>query len=248
MGGFIVTVAVILAPTPIDARLSMAFWLILFMMVSAWRLTYSMLTNAILPVHQRVLIVGTGTRSRAIAEIMEQSTDLSYQILGYIHCNTPQDRQGIWGTPVLGEVDDLAKIVEQSDVHQVVVAADEQIDDNLFHSLIHCQSNGVVVSWMPDLYEKLCYRIPVQHIDPSWGLYAMQDRPIFRRLHLTSKRIMDLTLFVFALPVFAIVRSSNCEAKLPSCVRKGRACWLRIQSWQARMQSWPARTQNYAVR
>lgn len=193
------------APVNVNVVFALIFWGLLLAMIGTWRVSYSVISNAVLPIHQRVLIVGTGTRSRAIAEVMEQSTDLSYQVMGYVHCNTIPNQQGIWGSPILGNVEDLVNVVNQEKVHQVVVASESAVEDDLFHALVHCQSNGVIVSTMPEIYEKLCYRIPIQHIDPSWGLYAMQDRPIFRRLHLTSKRLLDLSLFTLALPVFAVV-------------------------------------------
>lgn len=45
---------------------------------------------------------------------------------------------------------------------------------------------------MSNLYEKLCRKIPVEHIDPGWAMREIQDRPVFNRIDLGFKRILDL--------------------------------------------------------
>jgi exopolysaccharide biosynthesis polyprenyl glycosylphosphotransferase len=54
---------------------------------------------------------------------------------------------------------------------------------------------------MPDLYDKLSRRIPIQHIDPAWALNVIEKLP--SRLSLSCKRLMDLALAGFGLLVLA---------------------------------------------
>ena len=181
-----------------------AFWVFATAFVLAWRIAYITISRMVLPFEQRVVIVGGGERGKTIAQALDDAADLNYHLLGYVEDGISNET-GFIDLPILGNTVDLRDLVEQHRVQHVVVATEGDIDEELFTGLIHCQANGVPVSWMPDLYEKLCYRIPIQHIDPSWGLYAMQDKPIFRRLHLSTKRMLDLALFVLALPVFLVV-------------------------------------------
>lgn len=198
-------VAVLLLPVTATLGFAATFWVLLAAMMIAWRYTYVSLSNALLPFHQRVLIVGRGARAKVIADAMRDASSLNYQLVGYVEDANESGAQWQNDLPTLGMAESLSDVAAQHNIHQVVVATEGPISDELFHSLVLCQANGVPVAWMPDVYEKLLHRIPVEYIDPSWGLFALQDKPIFRRLHLTGKRLLDLLIFVLALPVFAVV-------------------------------------------
>ena len=187
-----------------DLALVALFWIFASVSIMGWRFSYVTVSKLLLPFQQRVLIIGSGERGKIIAQVLQDASHLNYKVLGYVEDGISNET-GFHNFPILGETEALQTIVKENRAQHVVVATEGNIDERLFHALIDCQGNGIPVSWMPDLYEKLCYRIPIQHIDPSWGLYAMQDKPVFRRLHLSSKRLLDLALFVFALPVFIMI-------------------------------------------
>ena len=86
-----------------------------------------------------------------------------------------------------------------------MVAIEHNLDRELFQLLVECQANGIRVLWMPDLYEKVCRKIPIQHIDPAWALQAMQDQPLFSRLQLGIKRLFDLVLVVSVMPTVLFI-------------------------------------------
>lgn len=181
------------------------YWLLLFLGVVVWRSAYLTLSDALLPFTQRVLIVGRGANASVIADALLNANGHNYDVLGFVE--NPSDEGTRWTDErkTKGQLEQLPELVVELDVHQVVVATQSPIGDSLFNALIHCQANGVPVAWMPDVYEKVLYRIPVEHVDAAWGLYALQDKPIFRRLQLASKRFLDLTIFVLSLPVFMVL-------------------------------------------
>lgn len=174
--------------------------------VLLWRTLYMSLSNTFLPFQHRVLIIGTSQRGNAIAKVLRDATYLHYHVLGFVkHSESGEPADAVIPSTILGETRDLVQLVQDYRAHQIVLATDQPIERELFTELMACQGNGVAVAWMPDLYEKLCHKVPVEHIDPSWGLYAMQDRPIFQRLQLGIKRALDLLLCCFAWPMFLVV-------------------------------------------
>jgi exopolysaccharide biosynthesis polyprenyl glycosylphosphotransferase len=65
--------------------------------------------------------------------------------------------------------------------------------------------NGVRISLLPDLYEQIYHKIPIEYVDPSWVLHVIQGRPIFNRLQLAVKRLLDLGLVLASLPILVLV-------------------------------------------
>jgi exopolysaccharide biosynthesis polyprenyl glycosylphosphotransferase len=56
---------------------------------------------------------------------------------------------------------------------------------------------------MPNLYERLFRCVPIQYVDPDWALSMLQGQPVFMRLQLACKRLLDLVLATVGLVVSA---------------------------------------------
>jgi exopolysaccharide biosynthesis polyprenyl glycosylphosphotransferase len=194
----IFTIAFLLTPNIRYHSFFLLFLLIIWPAITLWRWAYS----TVFPRSKhRVLIVGQGERGQSVVQILKQASKLNYQVLGYVADHLATSRTVNDGVPVLGEVADLPYLVRRLEIHEVIVAIEQGLRNNLFEWLVECQANGVRVSLMSDLYEKLCRKIPVEYIDSAWAVHVMQDRPIFNRLDLAFKRLLDLGLAIGGLLV-----------------------------------------------
>ena len=217
-----------LIPSQLPRAFFLYFLIIVWPVITLWRWTYAVLFSH-LP--HRVLIVGQGQRASTIASALKEASKLNFQVLGYVDDRVPTPRTADDGLPVVGRAADLPDLVQQLQIHEVVVAVERRLRTNLFESLVECQSNGVQVSLMSDLYGKLCRKIPVEHIDPGWAMHAIQDRPVFNRLDLGFKRLLDiafgivgLLVLITILPFVAlIIRLDSTGPIFYSQVRSGRA-------------------------
>ena len=172
--------------------------------VTLWRWTYSVVFSAP-PFRHRVLIVGSDERGLTIAETLKKEPLINYDVLGFVDNNYHEHETAVNGVPLLGSEDDLPELVRTLKVDEVVVAIEKNLEKDLFLWLVECQANGVRVSWMPDLYEKICRKVPIQHIDPAWALHAMQDKSFMSRIQQISKRLLDLVLVILALPILVLI-------------------------------------------
>lgn len=185
-----------------------------------WRLAYAAWQSNS-PLEHRVLIVGSGAMARRMASVLRQSPHVNYNVLGFVSTDVPQREREVGGggrpvaaqlfdgVPVIGGQEDLGYFVNHLHAHEVVVAMENHLDRTIFQAMVECQAWGVKVSYMPDLYEKLRHSVPVEYIDPAWALHAIQDRPVFDRVQLAFKRMLDLVLvgvgLLFLLPLFPLV-------------------------------------------
>ena len=168
-----------------------------------WRWTYAVVFNRP-PFLHRMLIIGRSESRQAITRILKQGHGVYCKVLGYLDNEPASSPEAIEGVPCLGREGDLLHLVRQLQIHEVVVAVERNMDDTLFQELLECQGLGVRVSWMPDVYEKLYHYIPVQHIDSTWALHAMQARPAFNYAQQVGKRLFDLIMVILAWPLFTL--------------------------------------------
>ena len=188
-------------------------------MIAVWRRAYTFSFDRP-PFHHRVLIVGTGKPGRIIADALtqdrlRQSPGIKCKVIGYVDGNDAgystaagllsDPTSGPTGElPLLGSEAELPALTRRLGIHEVVVAMERQLDQELFTRLVDCQAQGVRVTWMPDLYSRLYRQFPIECIDPGWAMHAMQDRPIFDRLQQVSKRALDLIVVVAASPLLLL--------------------------------------------
>lgn len=194
---------------PVDAlprTFFLSFLLLSSVFVTLWRWIYKRLSQ-ILPFPHRVLIVGTGNRARTIAQTIGLAPGINYDVVGYVDALEESTHEHTEETPlsILGEVEELTDLVDMHKVHEVIIALEGQLGRGLFDFLVDCQTKGVYVSWMPNLYEKLLRRIPVQHIDPAWALQATSSQPILGRSQMAFKRLLDIVIVLMALPTLLIL-------------------------------------------
>lgn len=203
--GAVIYLAVLyLFPTALPYGIFPLFLTIALTLILLWRLAFTFWAALISRTHT-VLVMGLGARGHSIAEMLQQAPLLNYRVLGYINDGTALPQPVETTLPVLGQMADLLTLVQQHQVHEIVVATEQELTKDTFDLLIACQAQGVQISWLPDLYEKFYRSIPIQYIDPAWALYAMQGQRIFSRLQLAGKRLLDLAIILLSLPTLLLL-------------------------------------------
>ncbi len=172
-----------LAPGSLSHRFLIYFLLFALPAVTLWRWIYAAVFNTPTFRH-RVLILGEGDESGQLISGALRQQPAYYQVLGYA---------------------DLSQLLRQRRIHEIVVANGHELKHDLVQLLIDCQAQGVRVSRMPDLYEKLYRNTPIQHIDDGWALDAMQNLPVLSPLQVTVKRLLDVLLGLAGLPVLILI-------------------------------------------
>jgi exopolysaccharide biosynthesis polyprenyl glycosylphosphotransferase len=172
--------------------------------VIIWRWIYAIVLSAP-SFRQRVLIIGANQRGLTIAQALSQASSINYQLLGYLDQNYGTGTNDFYSLPILGREIDLLDIVNRLNVQEVIVAIEDRLEKELFSLLIDCRANGIIVSWMPNHYEKLLRNVPIKHIDPAWALQALQDKPIFSRLSAAIKRLLDILMIFLAAPLCIVI-------------------------------------------
>lgn len=183
----------------------MAMTLASIVTVTSWRILYTLVfkRNAF---RQRVLILGSAKRARATVKDIQEHKYSSYQtfhVVGYVDDAEPRTYRP--EVRYLGNSRSLPSVIDRHRIHEVVVSLDGRLRNHLFDYLVECQARGVRVSWLPEFYERLYRRVPVERMDRNWALYMIQNKAIFNRVELGLKRLMDLLLLAAALPVFLLL-------------------------------------------
>ena len=203
--GFIMYWGVYFVSSQALPRLFVIFFLILAMpSIILWRWAYSFVFLAPQFLH-KVLILGANDRGITLAKALKREPLTNYQVVGFLDNNPQAMEESLDHMLIPGKELDVLIIARQLGVQEIIIALEKNLERPLFTQLIECQIQGIDVSWMPDVYERVCRSVPIQHVDPAWVMIAMQGMPLINSFQLAAKRLMDLIIVLLTAPIFLLL-------------------------------------------
>lgn len=182
------------------------------------------------PRQHRVLLLGSEMIANELNQLFENTHRLRHAIVAR------SDEADLAKTYFESNGQGLLEAVQKHSIDEIVVE-DGIASDEVFRLLVQCQSNGVRVSSMPEVYRKLARRIPIRHVNSTWVLRAFQDHILFTRIQLCFKRCVDLAgglaglpIFLSTFPLVAIAIKLNSTGPIFYCQertgRGGKSFWI----------------------
>jgi len=169
-----------------------------------WRVTYAKVF--VQPTFRcSLLVVGAAWASRTLAQAVAKGNGspgnpyhgTGYQTLGFVDDDPRKVGQEIEGLPVLGGRGDLLRLVRELHPCELVVAITDLggVHPDLFRAILACCSElGVLVTTMPDLYERMTGRLPVAHVGRNLHAVLPLDRPALYRLYQGVRRLIEILI------------------------------------------------------
>ena len=152
----------------------------------------------------RVLIAGWNGMTAAYLDKITEEAALGYQVLGYLR-DTPADTQGRQ-VPWLGKLEQVAELLRQGGVDEVVIALDGDEFRRLGGLAEACAWEGVRASLLPFYAQYLPTNLYVEDLD-GLPLLNLHRIPLDNPLNALVKRAFDLAgaaaLLVLCSPVMA---------------------------------------------
>jgi exopolysaccharide biosynthesis polyprenyl glycosylphosphotransferase len=194
--------ACLMIPNQLPWGFCLFFLAIVWPATTLWRVAFAAIV--VQPNFQRrALIVGTGSTARSIARAIEDH-DRGCEVIGYVAGDRTECQQKIGGLPVFEDWHNLARLVQDRRVSDLILADRCDMQAGQMQAVLKCFELGVRIVPMPELFEGLTGRVPVEHIDERWLVHL----PIgwdSQGMYLVIKRAMDVVLsfigLLFLLPV-----------------------------------------------
>lgn len=118
---------------------------------------------------KRAVIVGTGESGISLFKKWRQRPQLGYQLIGLVDAADRLDSQESGrlshDVPVVGNLDDLHRIIEQEKVGLVILALPLSFHQKIMEIVLNCQDLSVEFQIVPDMLEMMAARAKVMALD-----------------------------------------------------------------------------------
>ena len=136
----------------------------------------------------RVLIVGTGDVGTMIYQKIQSNPGLGYEVAGLVTVNgqseVPSD------LPILGEAGDLALLIRQHQIDEVIIALPEATHQEILMLISECERGKVTIKVFPDLFQYMTSQVSIGELG-GLPLLTMRDIAL-RGWWRVLKRLTDL--------------------------------------------------------
>ncbi len=138
--------------------------------------------------HDRVLIVGTGDVGQMIHQKIQANPGLGYDVVGFVtadgqHGSAP-------GLPILGQAGDLATIIDQHRIDEVIIALPEATHQEILTLISECERGKVAIKVFPDVFQIMAGQVSIGDLG---GLPLLTVRDIaLSGWWRAVKRLMDI--------------------------------------------------------
>jgi exopolysaccharide biosynthesis polyprenyl glycosylphosphotransferase len=155
---------------------------------------------------QRGIVIGAGHVGQLVARKIAQHPEYGIELVGFVDENPRDRRAEIAELPVLGGLDDLARLVSTKDVERVIVAFSGEPDVRTMALVRSLRDENVIVDLVPRLFELVGPRADIHLIE---GMPLLTVPPArLPRSSRVAKRAVDLagatTLLLLTSPIFLV--------------------------------------------
>lgn len=148
--------------------------------------------------NRRVLVLGAGRKASNIVNKMRRESDHhGFRICVYVR--VPEEDATIDASNIITLQQPLSEYVRQHEIHQVVVALDNQRDNLPGEELLLCRMQGVSVVNLLDFFEQEAGKVLVEEAPPEWFIFAQRFNP--QLAGGLCKRLFDISAALFLLLV-----------------------------------------------
>ncbi len=157
-----------------------------------WRQFYNWSLKAYLP-KNTIAIIGLNEQTRELINELRQKPQLGYKIAFII--DDKAGRSGNFGgVPLINGVGELDKLINDKKVNLIVFTSDPHQSRELRASLFKCLHLKINYTGLPDFYEQITGKIPIQAITQMWFLENLSEGN--KTLFDLIKRIYDIIMAV----------------------------------------------------
>ena len=154
------------------------------------------------------LIMGAGLVGSQVARRLENHPEYGLRPIGFLdEAPRPASEVGGRDLPVLGTVDDLDRVLEQTRVEEVIVAFASERDARISHLIRRCQELGIRVSVVPRMFDTINDRVVYDAIGglPLLSFHGVDPKGAQFAVKHALDRIAAVLLLLALSPVIALI-------------------------------------------
>jgi sugar transferase (PEP-CTERM system associated) len=194
LGTACIVIGVVSYPIPnFGKSIYISEMIVMGLVLALWRLGFMRLIMQA-GVRARVLVIGTRTIGKMVAEELYLKKSLGMQVVGFVSEKAGQITL-TYGNPRKVEIPvfappSLSGLVASIGADRILLAGADHCPQSYFHELVTVRAMGVPIEDCHSFYERLVSKIAITDLPPEW--IALSEGFRRDRIILAAKRVIDV--------------------------------------------------------
>jgi Undecaprenyl-phosphate glucose phosphotransferase len=150
---------------------------------------------------QKVLVVGAGELGQTVVEKLNLHPEIGFQVVGFLTRHPGKIGKSFQECKVLGEYQDVSKVIREYKVDQIFIALPLQASDRLEQILDNLGEETVDIKVVPDLLQYMNIQSGVEELD-GLPIVNLAESPLYG-WNVVIKRTSDIILSSLAILITA---------------------------------------------
>ena len=126
---------------------------------------------------RHILIAGAGNLGQELTRRAHTYTELGLNVIGFVDDDPHKQGKEIEGTPVLGSLNEIQRIIQERGVQQLFIALPMTAHEKVLEILASVDQECVDVKFIPDLMQYMSLRVGVEELD-GIPIVNLRETPI----------------------------------------------------------------------
>jgi FlaA1/EpsC-like NDP-sugar epimerase len=113
---------------------------------------------------KHALIIGAGDAGALVVRELQKSSQLNLMPLGFLDDDPAKQRHEIYGVRVIGKLSDLARVLDNQQVDEVIIAIPTAPGSVVRSVIAVCRAKGIPSRTMPGIYELIGGKVNVSRL------------------------------------------------------------------------------------
>ena len=200
----LIALFIIGAYSPFTRSVLIIDWLLSVLFVGGIRFTFRLVAenrnNSSIPQHsghqRKVLIVGAGDAGALVVRELQKNKQLNQSPVGFLDDDHTKQKQQIYGVPVVGNLADLAQILDHKHIDEVIIAIPTAPGRVVRLVADVCRLKGVPFRTMPGIYELLGGKVSVSRLREVDITDLLRREPVHILEEMISKEFSSRVVLV----------------------------------------------------
>lgn len=204
-------------PIPASRAIIVTYWLLMMAYVSTGRMLLRTFQRSLLEAgigERKALIVGWGEKAHTLYDEIRKCPAMGYRLIGFIDTHNPAAKESYRGCPVAGSLREMAQIIEQEAIDEILLAIDDVSHRNVLEILALCSTGHVKIKSVPSFYDIAAGQVRTHQIY-GLPLIDLMAGPM-PQWESTLKRMIDIVLSLmilgFATPLWIYLALTEKQA------------------------------------
>lgn len=157
--------------------------------------------------HRNLLIVGIDKLSIDKARSLISSKQSYFNICGFINDEVSSEINSFKNIPVLGNIGNLKRIVQDHHIHDILLCSDCKNEDVLQTIIDECKKAGKPIHIVSSFYNVITQKLAVEEIGriSSFRVNPITTAAIYTEVKRALDVLLSLSIILFLLPLWAVI-------------------------------------------